>query len=131
MSTIQQLIRNPRLKIKKKKKTTALLSCPQKEGICLKVYTVTPKKPNSAIRKVTRIKLTNRIETIAYIPGEGHNLHEHSKIQIRGGRVKDLPGIKYKIIRGKLDCAPVKNRCKSRSKYGVKKPIKAEKIYVS
>jgi small subunit ribosomal protein S12 len=124
MLTIKQRLRNSRVKIKNKSKTLALSSCPQKKGICLKVYTVTPKKPNSAIRKVTRIKLTNGYEIIAYIPGEGHNLQEHSMVLIRGGRVKDLPGIKYKVIRGKLDCHGVKNRKKSRSKYGTKKIIK-------
>ena len=121
MSTIQQLIRIKRIKPSTKIKTLALSSCPQKKGICLKVYTITPKKPNSALRKVARVKLTNNIEITAYIPGEGHNLQEHSIVLIRGGRVKDLPGIKYKIIRGKLDCHSVKKRKQGRSKYGTKK----------
>jgi small subunit ribosomal protein S12 len=121
MSTIQQLIRIKRKNIISKVKTLALNNCPQKKGICLKVYTINPKKPNSAVRKVARVKLTNKIEITAYIPGEGHNLQEHSIVLIRGGRVKDLPGIKYKIIRGKLDCHGVKKRKQGRSKYGTKK----------
>lgn len=109
------------IKKKIKKKNLVLDSSPQRKGICLKVYTVTPKKPNSALRKVARVKLFNNYEIIAYIPGEGHNLQEHSVVLIRGGRVKDLPGVKYKIIRGKLDCLPVLKRKQGRSKYGVKK----------
>jgi small subunit ribosomal protein S12 len=121
MPTIQQLIRLSRNKKKNIIKTPALKNCPQRKGICLKVYTTTPKKPNSAIRKVARIKLTSGFEVTAYIPGEGHNLQEHSIVLIRGGRVKDLPGVRYKIIRGILDCAGVKNRKQGRSKYGTKK----------
>lgn len=124
MSTIQQLVRFSRKKNIAKKKTLALVGCPQRKGICTKVYTINPKKPNSAIRKVARIKLNSGFEVTAYIPGEGHNLQEHSIVLIRGGRVKDLPGIKYKIIRGKLDCHGVKNRAQGRSKYGKKKPQK-------
>jgi small subunit ribosomal protein S12 len=124
MPTIQQLIRHNRIKNVIKNKKLALAFCPQRKGICLKVYTITPKKPNSAIRKVARVKLTSGYEITAYIPGEGHNLQEHSIVLIRGGRVKDLPGIKYKIIRGKLDCHGVKNRCQGRSKYGTKKKLK-------
>jgi small subunit ribosomal protein S12 len=123
MPTIQQLIRKNRFKIIKKKKTPALKFCPQKNGICLKVYTTTPKKPNSAIRKIARVKLTNGYQITAYIPGEGHNLQEHSIVLIRGGRVKDLPGVRYKIIRGVLDCSSVKARKQGRSKYGAKKTI--------
>ncbi len=121
MPTIQQLIRIIRKKKSKINKTPALKLCPQRKGICLKVYTTTPKKPNSAIRKIARVKLTNGLEITAYIPGEGHNLQEHSIVLIRGGRVKDLPGVRYKIIRGVLDCNGVKNRCQGRSKYGTKK----------
>nr|NP_074973.1 ribosomal protein S12 [Euglena longa]P46308.1 RecName: Full=Small ribosomal subunit protein uS12c; AltName: Full=Plastid 30S ribosomal protein S12 [Euglena longa]CAA57950.1 30S ribosomal protein S12 [Euglena longa]CAC24584.1 ribosomal protein S12 [Euglena longa] len=124
MSTIQQLVRKRRKKIKKKKKLAALDSCPQKKCICLKVHTITPKKPNSALRKVTRVKIISisKMFTTAYIPGIGHNLQEHSMVLIRGGRVKDLPGVKYKVIRGCLDAAGVKNRKNGRSKYGVKRP---------
>lgn len=121
MPTIQQLIKNKRINSPKLTKTPALKSCPQRRGICLRVYTTTPKKPNSAMRKVARIKVTSNFEITAYIPGEGHNLQEHSIVLIRGGRVKDLPGVRYKIIRGALDCMAVKNRKQSRSKYGTKK----------
>lgn len=124
MPTISQLIRKPRKRIIEKPKTPALKSCPQRRGVCTRVYTSTPKKPNSALRKVARVRLTNGIEVTAYIPGEGHNLQEHSIVLIRGGRVKDLPGVRYHIIRGTLDTAGVADRKKSRSKYGVKKPKK-------
>ncbi|MDH3004682.1 MAG: 30S ribosomal protein S12 [Candidatus Shikimatogenerans sp. JK-2022] len=121
MPTIQQLIRNKRkLKISKSK-SPALKNCPQKKGICLKVYTTTPKKPNSALRKIARVKLTEGTEINAYIKGEGHNLQEHSIVLVEGGRVKDLPGVKYHIIRGTLDTDGVKDRKKSRSRYGTKK----------
>lgn len=123
MPTIQQLITKGRIKIKKIKRTPALKSCPQRRGICIRVYVVTPKKPNSALRKVARIKLTSGFEITASIPGEGHTLQEHSMVLIRGGRVKDLPGVRYKIIRGILDCIGVKNRRQGRSKYGVKRFI--------
>ncbi|MFT6332872.1 MAG: small subunit ribosomal protein S12 [Lentimonas sp.] len=122
MPTINQLVRKPRVKQVKKNKVPAMKACPQKRGVCIKVYTTTPKKPNSALRKVARIKLTNGFEVIAYIPGEGHNLQEHSVVTIRGGRVKDLPGVRYHIIRGSLDTQGVKNRKQSRSKYGTVKP---------
>jgi small subunit ribosomal protein S12 len=122
MPTIQQLIRSPRVTIKIKTKSPALNNCPQRRGICTRVYTTTPKKPNSAIRKVARVKLTTGLEVTAYIPGEGHNLQEHSVVLLRGGRVKDLPGVRYHIIRGALDSVGVKNRTQRRSKYGVKKP---------
>jgi small subunit ribosomal protein S12 len=121
MPTIQQLIIKNRVKIKKFTKTPALKSCPQRRGICIRVYVVTPKKPNSALRKVARIKLTSGFEITASIPGEGHTLQEHSIVLIRGGRVKDLPGVRYKIIRGALDTTGVKNRCQGRSKYGTRK----------
>jgi small subunit ribosomal protein S12 len=121
MPTIQQLIRIKRFKIKKKTKTPALKNCPQKRGVCLRVYTTTPKKPNSALRKVARVKLTSNIEVTAYIPGVGHNLQEHSVVLVRGGRIKDLPGVRYRIIRGHLDTSGVKNRKQGRSKYGTKK----------
>ncbi|WGH25383.1 MAG: 30S ribosomal protein S12 [Candidatus Shikimatogenerans bostrichidophilus] len=121
MPTIQQLIRNKRKLIKKKSKSPALKQSPQKKGICLKVYTTTPKKPNSALRKVARVKLTEGNEINAYIKGEGHNLQEHSIVLVEGGRVKDLPGVKYHIIRGTLDTDGVKDRKKSRSRYGTKK----------
>ncbi|WP_343189047.1 30S ribosomal protein S12 [Buchnera aphidicola (Chaitoregma tattakana)] len=121
MSTINQLVRNPRRKKIYKSNVPALSKCPQKRGVCTKVYTTTPKKPNSALRKVCRVKLTNGFEVTAYIGGEGHNLQEHSVILIRGGRVKDLPGVRYHVVRGSLDCAGVKDRKKSRSKYGTKK----------
>nr|YP_009485503.1 ribosomal protein S12 [Melosira undulata]AVR57567.1 ribosomal protein S12 [Melosira undulata] len=119
MVTINQLIIKSRKK-KKKKHTPALLNCHQKKGICLKVFTRTPKKPNSAIRKIVKLRLTNLLKITAYIPGEGHNLQEYSSVLIKGGRVKDLPGIKYHLIRGKLDCYGIKNRKTSRSKYGTK-----------
>lgn len=124
MPTINQLIRDGRRKVEVKPKTPALGSCPQKRGVCTRVYTSTPKKPNSALRKVARVRLTNGIEVTSYIPGEGHNLQEHSIVLIRGGRVKDLPGVRYHIIRGTLDTAGVADRKKSRSKYGVKRPRK-------
>lgn len=120
MPTIQQLVRYSRDKLLKKTKSPALKSCPQRRGVCTRVYTTTPKKPNSAIRKVVRVRLTSGFEITASIPGIGHNLQEHSAVLIRGGRVKDLPGVRYKIIRGTLDTSGVKGRAKSRSKYGVK-----------
>lgn len=122
MPTINQLIRNGREKKLKKSKSPALTSCPQKRGVCTRVMTFTPKKPNSALRKVARVRLTNGIEVTAYIPGIGHNLQEHSAVLIRGGRVKDLPGVRYHIIRGTLDSLGVSDRRKSRSKYGTKRP---------
>lgn len=122
MPTINQLERNGRKKIKKRTKSPALKSCPQKKAICLRVYTTTPKKPNSALRKVSRVRFSSGLEVTAYIPGIGHNLQEHSVVLIRGGRVKDLPGVRYHIIRGCLDSASVKDRKNGRSKYGVKKP---------
>ncbi len=122
MPTINQLVREGRKKIKKRTASPALQGCPQKRGVCTRVYTVTPKKPNSALRKVARVRLTNGIEVTAYIPGIGHNLQEHSVVLIRGGRVKDLPGIRYHIIRGTLDAAGVEGRRQARSKYGTKKP---------
>ncbi|MEJ7554014.1 MAG: 30S ribosomal protein S12 [Aquificaceae bacterium] len=122
MPTINQLVKQGREKKKKKSKAPALQGNPQKRGVCVRVYTVTPKKPNSALRKVARVRLSNGIEVTAYIPGEGHNLQEHSIVLVRGGRVKDLPGVRYKVIRGALDAAGVANRRQSRSKYGVKRP---------
>ncbi|GAB4328771.1 MAG: 30S ribosomal protein S12 [Flammeovirgaceae bacterium] len=122
MPTIQQLVRTGRVKTEWKSKSPALDSCPQKRGVCTKVYTTTPKKPNSALRKVAKVRLSNGIEVIAYIPGEGHNLQEHSIVLIRGGRVKDLPGVRYHIVRGSLDTAGVNGRKQGRSKYGAKKP---------
>ncbi|HNQ46234.1 MAG TPA: 30S ribosomal protein S12 [Syntrophorhabdus sp.] len=122
MPTINQLVRLGREVVKKKSSSPALLNCPQKRGVCVRVYTTTPKKPNSALRKVARVRLTNGIEVTTYIPGIGHNLQEHSVVLIRGGRVKDLPGVRYHIIRGSLDASGVANRKKSRSKYGAKKP---------
>ncbi len=122
MPTIAQLIKNGRKKIEKKTKSPALKNCPQKRGVCTRVYTTTPKKPNSALRKVARIRLTNGMEVTAYIPGVGHNLQEHSIVLIRGGKVKDLPGVRYHILRGTLDCAGVANRRQGRSKYGAKRP---------
>ena len=119
MPTINQLVRKGRKKIKKKSDSPALKGCPQRRGVCLRVYTATPKKPNSALRKVARVRLTNGQEVTAYIPGEGHNLQEHSIVLVRGGRVKDLPGVRYKIVRGTLDCQGV-SRKKSRSRYGAK-----------
>ncbi len=124
MPTINQLVRFGREKVKKKSSSPALQSCPQKRGVCTRVYTTTPKKPNSALRKVARVRLTNGIEVTSYIPGIGHNLQEHSVVLIRGGRVKDLPGVRYHIIRGALDCAGVEGRKNSRSKYGTKRPKK-------
>jgi small subunit ribosomal protein S12 len=122
--TINQLIRKGRRVVRKKTHAPALRGCPQKRGVCTRVYTSTPKKPNSAIRKVARVRLTNGYEVTSYIPGEGHNLQEHSIVLIRGGRVKDLPGVRYHIIRGALDSTGVEGRNKGRSKYGVKKPKK-------
>lgn len=122
MPTINQLVRKSREKILWKSKSPALQRCPQKRGVCTRVYTTTPKKPNSALRKVAKVRLTNTMEVIAYIPGEGHNLQEHSIVMIRGGRVKDLPGVRYHIIRGTLDTQGVQDRKQGRSKYGAKKP---------
>ena len=122
MPTINQLVRKSREKISKRNKVPALKSCPQKRGVCLRVYTTTPKKPNSALRKVARVKLTNGQEVTAYIPGGGHNLQEHSVVLIRGGRVKDLPGVRYHIIRGTLDTQGLEKRRQRRSKYGAKRP---------
>ncbi|PCI38116.1 MAG: 30S ribosomal protein S12 [Thiotrichales bacterium] len=121
MPTISQLIRNPRKKRIYKSKSASLHSCPQRRGVCTRVYTTTPKKPNSAMRKVARVKLTNGMEITAYIGGEGHNLQEHSVVLVRGGRVKDLPGVRYHIVRGSLDTAGVEGRKQGRSKYGAKK----------
>ncbi len=125
MPTIQQLIRTARASANVKTKSPALKECPQRRGVCTRVYTTTPKKPNSALRKVARVRLTSGFEVTAYIPGIGHNLQEHSVVMIRGGRVKDLPGVRYHIIRGTLDTAGVKNRSQGRSKYGTKRPKKA------
>lgn len=122
MPTINQLIRTQREQAKKKNKTPALQGSPQKRGVCVRVYTTTPKKPNSALRKVARVRLTNGIEVTSYIPGVGHNLQEHSVVLIRGGRVKDLPGVRYHIIRGTMDTGGVDDRRRGRSKYGAKKP---------
>ncbi len=122
MPTINQLVRQGREIAKKKSSSPALMGCPQKRGVCVRVYTTTPKKPNSALRKVARVRLTNGIEVTTYVPGIGHNLQEHSVVLIRGGRVKDLPGVRYHIIRGSLDASGVANRKKSRSKYGAKRP---------
>ena len=122
MPTINQLIRKGRKLKKQKGNTPALNSCPQKRGVCIRVYTSTPKKPNSALRKVARVRLTNQMEVTAYIPGEGHNLQEHSIVLIRGGRIKDLPGVRYHIIRGTMDTAGVADRKRGRSKYGNRKP---------
>ena len=121
MPTINQLVRKGRETLTRKSTAPALKECPQKRGVCTRVYTATPKKPNSALRKVARVRLTNAIEVTAYIPGIGHNLQEHSVVLIRGGRVKDLPGVRYHIVRGALDTAGVQNRMQSRSKYGAKK----------
>ena len=121
MPTIQQLVRKGRTDKASKTKTPALKGSPQRRGVCTRVYTTTPKKPNSALRKVARVKLSNGIEVTAYIPGEGHNLQEHSLVLVRGGRVKDLPGVRYKIVRGALDTQAVKNRKQARSQYGAKK----------
>jgi small subunit ribosomal protein S12 len=122
MPTINQLIRKPRLPLEARNKVPALKASPQKRGVCTRVYTTTPKKPNSALRKVARVRLTNGFEVTSYIPGEGHNLQEHSVVLIRGGRVKDLPGVRYHIIRGTLDTQGVKDRRQRRSKYGAKRP---------
>ena len=126
MQTISQLVRKGRKKVVKKSKSASLIGCPQKRGVCTRVYTTTPKKPNSAMRKVAIVRLTNGIEVNAYIPGEGHNLQEHSIVLVRGGRVKDLPGVRYHIVRGALDTAGVEGRLQRRSKYGAKK-AKAKK----
>lgn len=122
MPTINQLVRKGRKKVIKKTTAPALKSCPQKRGVCVRVYTSTPKKPNSALRKVARVRLTNGMEVTSYIGGEGHNLQEHSVVLIRGGRVKDLPGVRYHVVRGTLDTTGVANRKQSRSKYGTKRP---------
>jgi len=122
MPTLNQLVRKGRNAVAKKKKTRALQECPQKRGVCVRVYTTTPKKPNSALRKVARVRLTNGYEVTSYIPGEGHNLQEHSVVLIRGGRVKDLPGVRYHIIRGVMDSEGVSERRQGRSKYGTKRP---------
>jgi len=122
MATVNQLVRKPRKSKKEKSTVPALAACPQKRGVCTRVYTTTPKKPNSALRKVARVRLTNGFEVSSYIGGEGHNLQEHSVIMIRGGRVKDLPGVRYHTIRGTLDCAGVSDRRKGRSKNGAKRP---------
>ena len=122
MATFSQLVRKPRKSPTEKSKVPALESCPQKRGVCTRVYTTTPKKPNSALRKVAKVRLTNGFEVISYIGGEGHNLQEHSAVLIRGGRVKDLPGVRYHTVRGTLDCAGVNDRKQGRSKYGAKRP---------
>ncbi len=122
MPTINQLVRKRRKKITKRSNTPALQNCPQKRGVCVRVYTTTPKKPNSALRKVARVRLTNGIEVTSYIPGIGHNLQEHSVVLIRGGRVKDLPGVRYHVVRGTLDTLGVSDRRQGRSKYGAKQP---------
>jgi small subunit ribosomal protein S12 len=122
MATINQLVRKPRSQVVSKSTVPALEACPQKRGVCTRVYTTTPKKPNSALRKVCRVRLTNGFEVSSYIGGEGHNLQEHSVVLIRGGRVKDLPGVRYHTVRGTLDCAGVKDRKQGRSKYGAKRP---------
>lgn len=125
MATVNQLVRKGRHSVTKKSKSPALMSCPLRRGVCTRVYTVTPKKPNSALRKVCRVKLTNGYEVTAYIGGEGHNLQEHSVVLIRGGRVKDLPGVRYHVVRGSLDTSGVNNRKQGRSKYGTKRPKEA------
>jgi small subunit ribosomal protein S12 len=122
MATINQLVRKPRVRQVTKSNVPALQACPQRRGVCTRVYTTTPKKPNSALRKVCRVRLTNGFEVSSYIGGEGHNLQEHSVVLIRGGRVKDLPGVRYHTVRGALDCAGVSNRKQARSKYGAKRP---------
>lgn len=127
MPTINQLVRKSRESLVKKSTAPALKECPQKRGVCTRVYTTTPKKPNSALRKVARVRLTNQMEVSAYIPGEGHNLQEHSVVLIRGGRVKDLPGVRYHIVRGTLDTSGVDKRMQARSKYGAKRPKAAKK----
>ena len=124
MPTINQLVRMGRKVVKKKTKAPALQACPQKRGVCTRVYTSTPKKPNSALRKVARVRLTNGIEVTSYIPGEGHNLQEHSLVLVRGGRIKDIPGVRYHIVRGTLDASGVDGRMQSRSKYGTRRPKK-------
>lgn len=124
MPTINQLVRKGRNKIEEKSKTRALNACPQRRGVCTRVYTTSPKKPNSALRKVAKVRLTTGNEVICYIPGEGHNLQEHSIVLVRGGRVKDLPGVRYTIVRGALDTAGVNDRRQSRSRYGAKRPKK-------
>jgi small subunit ribosomal protein S12 len=121
MPTINQLIRKPRVSPRTRNKVPAMQACPQKRGVCTRVYTTTPKKPNSALRKVAKVRLTNGFEVVSYIPGEGHNLQEHSVVLVRGGRVKDLPGVRYKIVRGSLDTQGVRNRKQARSRYGAKK----------
>jgi small subunit ribosomal protein S12 len=124
LPTLSQLVRKGRTEIRAKKKCPALQGCPQRKGVCTRVYTQTPKKPNSALRKIARVRLTNGIEVTAYIPGEGHNLQEHSIVLVRGGRVKDLPGVRYHIIRGTQDASGVDDRRRGRSKYGAKRPKK-------
>lgn len=126
MPTVNQLIKHGRIKTDVRTKSPALMSCPQRRGVCTRVYTTTPKKPNSALRKVARVKLTSKMEVTAYIPGVGHNLQEHSIVLVRGGRVKDLPGVRYHIIRGALDASGVENRKQGRSLYGVKRPKAAK-----
>ncbi len=128
MPTISQLIRLGRISKKKKSKSPALKACPQRRGVCLQVRTMTPKKPNSALRKIARVRLTTGIEVTAYIPGEGHNLQEHSIVLVRGGRVKDLPGVRYHIVRGTLDAVGVNARRRGRSKYGAKRPKAAQQL---
>ena len=128
MPTINQLVRKPRVKVVTKSKVPALEACPQKRGVCTRVYTTTPKKPNSALRKVAKVRLTNGYEVISYIGGEGHNLQEHSVVLLRGGRVKDLPGVRYHMVRGSLDTAGVKDRKQSRSKYGAKRPKEGKAV---
>lgn len=122
MATVNQLVRKPRMRVSEKSNVPALQNCPQRRGVCTRVYTTTPKKPNSALRKVAKVRLTNGYEVIGYIGGEGHNLQEHSVVLIRGGRVKDLPGVRYHIVRGSLDCQGVTKRRQGRSKYGAKRP---------
>ena len=122
MATINQLVRKPRARVKEKSTVPALVACPQRRGVCTRVYTTTPKKPNSALRKVARVRLTSGFEVTSYIGGEGHNLQEHSVVLIRGGRVKDLPGVRYHTVRGTLDTSGVKDRKQGRSKYGAKRP---------
>lgn len=124
MATTNQLVRKPRSSKREKSTVPALQGCPQRRGVCVRVYTTTPKKPNSALRKVARVRLTNGMEVTSYIGGEGHNLQEHSVVMLRGGRVKDLPGVRYHIVRGCLDTSGVNNRCRGRSKYGTKRPKK-------
>ena len=124
MATVNQLVRKPREQLTEKSKVPAMQACPQRRGVCSRVYTTTPKKPNSALRKVTKVRLTNGFEVIGYIGGEGHNLQEHSLVLIRGGRVKNLPGVRYHIVRGSLDCQGVAKRRQGRSKYGAKRPKK-------